>query len=249
MPKFAANLTMLFTEQPFAARFDAAAEAGFTAVEFLFPYDHDASDIAGWARAAGVEIVLFNLPPGDWAAGERGTTALPGREAEMRDGLARALDYAAVLGVRRLHAMAGIGGDRATYVANLGAAAAACATLGIQLMIEPISQGAMPGYFLREFIAARAVVAEVGAANMRIQADLFHISAEGGDVAALLVEGLADIGHVQVAAPGTRHEPDTPECLAWFATLDALGYANWVGAEYRPRGTTADGLGWHDRWR
>ena len=249
MPKFAANLSMLFTELPFAARFDAAAAAGFAAVEFLFPYDDPAAEVAAWARGAGVEIVLFNLPPGDWAAGERGVTALRGRNANFADGVARALDYAAVLGVPRLHAMAGIGGDRATYVANLRSGAAACGAAGVDLLIEPISRGAMPGYFLYDFNVARAVVAEVGAANLRIQADLFHLDSEGGDVVAQLTAGLADIGHVQVAAPGTRHEPDTPACAAWFAALDALGYPGWVGAEYRPRGATVDGIGWHDRWR
>ncbi len=249
MPRFAANLTLLFTELPFAARFDAAAAAGFRAVEFLFPYDHGAARVAGWARAAGVEIALFNLPPGDWVAGERGLAALPGRAAEFADGLARALDYAAALGVPRLHAMAGIGGDHPTFIANLQHAAAACATAGIDLLIEPISHAAMPGYFLHDFVAARAIVAEVGAANLRVQADLFHIDTEGGDVVALLRAGIADIGQAQVAAPGTRHEPDTPACKAWFAALDQLGYAGWVGAEYRPRGHTAEGLNWHDRWR
>ena len=240
---------MLFTELPFAARFDAAAAAGFGAVEFLFPYDYRAADVAAWARAAGVEIVLFNLPPGDWAAGERGLAALPGREAQFADGVRQALDFAAVLGVPRLHAMAGTGGDHATYLANLRIAAAACAAADIDLLIEPIGRATMPGYFLRDFNVARAVVAAVDAANLRVQADLFHIAGEGGDVVALLKAGLADIGHVQVAAPGARHEPDTPECAGWFAALDALGYAGWVGCEYRPRGSTVDGLGWRDRWR
>ena len=249
MPRFAANLTMLFTELPFAARFDAAAAAGFGAVEFLFPYEHPAAETAAWARGAGVEIVLFNLPPGDWAAGERGVAALPGRERDFADGLGEALDYAAVLGVPRLHAMAAIGGDRATYVANLRAGAARCAAAGIDLLIEPLCRAAMPGYFLYDFDVARAIVADVGAANLRVQADLFHIAGEGGDVVSLLEAGLGDVGHVQVAAPGTRHEPDTPDCAVWFAALDRLGYAGWVGAEYRPRGITADGLGWYDRWR
>ena len=249
MPRFAANLTMLFTELPFMARFDAAAAAGFGAVEFLFPYDHPAADVAAWARGAGVEVVLFNLPPGDWAAGERGLAALPGRMAEFGDGLGHALDYAAVLGVPRLHAMAGIGGDDTTYVDNLRGGAARCATAGVELLIEPLSGAAMPGYFLRDFNVARAIVAEVGMANLRVQADLFHIASEGGDVVALLETGLADIGHLQAAAPGARNEPDTPECDGWFAALDRLGYAGWVGCEYHPRGRTQDGLGWRDRWR
>ena len=249
MLKFAANLSMLFTERPFPERFAAAAAAGFDAVEFLFPYDHDAAEIAAWAQAARVEIVQFNLPPGDWAAGERGLAALPGREAEFASGVARALGYAAELEVPRLHAMARIGGDHATYVANLRRAAAECAAAGIDLLIEPIGRATMPGYFLHDFGVARTVVAEAGAASLRVQADLFHIAGEGGDVAALLAAGIADVGHVQVAASGTRHEPDTPECAAWFTHLDAVGYTGWIGCEYHPRGRTEDGLGWRDRWR
>ena len=242
MPRFAANLSWLFTDRPFAQRFDAAAAAGFVAVEFLFPYDHPARDVAGWARGAGVEVVLFNTPPGDWDAGERGIGALPGREAEFADGIARALDYADVLACRRIHAMAGIGGTRSTYVANLQRAAAACDTAGAMLLIEPIGRATMPGYHLHDFDDALGVVRQV--AGLRIQADLFHIDSEGDNVAKLLATGLATIGHVQVAAPGDRGEPDTPDCAHWFERLDAHGYAGWVGCEYRPRRGTEEGLGW-----
>lgn len=242
MPKFAANLSWLFTELPFAARFDAAAAAGFAAVEFLFPYDHAPAAVSGWARGAGVEVVLFNTPPWNGDGGERGLAALPGREAEFADSIERALDYAAVLGCTRLHAMAGMGGARAAYVDNLRSASARAASAGVTLLIEPIGAATMPGYHLRRIADAHAVVAQVP--GLRIQADLFHIDGEGDDTVAALQTSLADIGHVQVAAPGDRGEPDTPACARWFAVLDALGYDGWVGCEYRPRGATTDGLGW-----
>ena len=187
--------------------------------------------------------MLFNAPPGDWAAGERGLAALPGRDAECANGIARALDYAAVLGCSRVHVMAGIGGKRATYVANLQRAVAAA--MGVTLLIEPIGSATMPGYHLHDFADARRVAAQVP--GLRVQADLFHIDSEGGDVAALLQASLTDVGHVQVAAPGDRGEPDTAQCARWFATLDRLGYDGWVGCEYRPRGRTEDGLGWLPR--
>lgn len=243
MPRFAANLSMLFTEVAFLDRFARAAAAGFEAVEFLFPYDWPPDNVRDAANAAGVEVVLFNLPAGDWAAGDRGLAAQPGRAAEFIAGVDLAMVYARALGCPRLHAMAGIGGDRATYVANLRDAARALARDGIELMIEPISRAAMPGYFLHGFDAARAVLAEVGAPNLRVQADLFHMGVEGLDVAAALRAGIADIGHVQVASVPGRHEPDAA-AFALFELLDEIGYAGWVGCEYRPLGPTEAGLEW-----
>lgn len=248
MPRFAANLTMLFGEVPFPARFAAAAAAGFRAVEFLFPYDNPPGDIAGWLRDAGLECALFNLPPGDWAAGERGIAALPGREDEFRRSVETALGYARALGVRRVHAMAGLtdGADRATYVANLRRAAVALAAEGLELLIEPISPTGIPGYFLNEWAEARAIAAEVAAPNLRLQADLFHLAMLGEDVCGLLRRDSALIGHIQVAGVPERHEPDRADldCARIFSLLDEIGYQGWVGCEYRPLGRTEDGLGW-----
>ncbi len=248
MPRFAANLSLMFTELPFLDRFAAAADAGFAGVELLFPYDWSAAVIGTRARAAGVQIVLFNLPPGDWAAGERGIAALPGREAEARGGATRALDYAVKLGVSRLHVMAGLGGDRATYLATLAGAVPVAAAVGVTLLVEPINRRDMPGYHLHNFEDALAVAAATGA---RVQADLYHMQIEGGDLTTRLRAGFGQIAHVQVAGVPDRHEPDSGEfdCHRLFATLDGLGYAGWVGCEYRPAGATVSGLGWLARYR
>lgn len=249
MPRFAANLSWLFLEHPFLDRFAAAAGAGFAGVEFLFPYDFAPEAVRAAAAGAGVEIVLFNLPPGDWAAGERGLAALPGREAEFAASIGVARAYAAALGCPRLHVMAGIGGARATYISNLRRAVAGLP--GLDVLVEPINRRDMPGYHLASFEDARALSARTGA---RVQADLYHMQIEGGDLTtrltAGLTAGLADIGHVQVAGVPGRDEPDRGEidCHRLFALLDELGYAGWVGAEYRPAGRTADGLGWLRRY-
>jgi hydroxypyruvate isomerase len=253
MPKFAANLTMMFTEVPFPARFAAAARAGFEAVEFLFPYDHAPAEVAAWLSDSRLQNVLFNLPPGDWAAGERGLAALPGREEEFRAGVARGLEYALALGTPRLHAMAGLlpaGADRAahreTYIANLRHAARALARHGRTLLIEPINQRDMPGYFLSLQAEAHAIREAVGEPNLLVQMDLYHAQIMEGDLATKLGRHLAGIGHVQIAGVPERHEPDEGELNYpyLFRLLDELGYAGWVGCEYRPRGRTEDGLGW-----
>jgi hydroxypyruvate isomerase len=251
MPRFAANLSMLFTELPFLERFAAARAAGFRGVEFLFPYDWPADVVAEAAGRAGVEVVLFNLPPGDWAASERGLAALPGREAEFTRSVGEALDYARALGCARLHAMAGVGaGDAATYAANLRLAAGSLAADGITLLIEPINRRDMPGYHLADLATARAVLAEVAAPNLRLQADLYHLQIVGGDLSVRLTEAFSEIGHVQVAGVPERHEPDSGElaCAHLFALLDRLGYAGWIGCEYRPRAGTVAGLGWLKPW-
>ena len=251
MPRLAANLTTMFTEAPFLDRFAAAAVAGFAGVEFLFPYDHSAQAIAERLAAAGLQAVLFNLPPGDWTGGERGLAALAGREEEFRRSVEVAIGYARALGVPRLHAMAGLeadGADRATYVANLRHAAARLADHGLILLIEPINRRDMPGYLLHRWDQAVAVQEEVGAANLLLQADLYHLQIIGGDLARTLERDIGRIGHVQIAGVPDRHEPDGGEvCFAYLLRLlDQLGYDGWVGGEYRPRGRTQDGLGWRD---
>jgi hydroxypyruvate isomerase len=253
MPRFAANLTMMFTEVPFPQRFDAAAKAGFEAVEFLFPYEHAPQDIAQWLDKNRLVNALFNMPPGDWAAGERGIACLPGREQEFRAGVARALDYAQAMGTKRLHAMAGLlpadadrGLHRATYIANLRYAARELAAHGITLLIEPINPRDMPGYFLNSQADAHAIRAEVGAANLKVQMDFYHAQIVEGDLAATFRKHADGIGHVQIASVPTRNEPDDGEVNYpyLFRMLDELGYDGWVGCEYRPRGRTEDGLGW-----
>lgn len=258
MPRFAANLSMMFTELPFAQRFAAAARAGFEGVEFLFPYEHAPHDVAGWLQESRLANVLFNLPPGDWAGGERGLAALPGREAEFRVGVARAIDYALALGTPRLHMMAGLlpsGADpalhRATYLANLAHAAQALGRHGIELMIEPINPRDMPGYFLVTQQQAHALRLECGEPNVKVQMDFYHAQIVEGDLATTFRNHLAGIGHVQIAGVPGRHEPDEGEINYpyLFALLDAVGYAGWVGCEYRPRGLTEAGLGWFTPYR
>lgn len=256
MPKFAANLSMMFTEVPFIDRFEAAAKAGFKAVEFLFPYEHPAEEIAAKLHAHGLVNILFNLPPGDWAAGERGIASLAGREAEFRAGVATALSYAKALGTPSLHAMAGLvpaGGDlakhRATFVANLAYAAAECAKQGVNLLIEPINNRDMPGYFLNLQAEAHAIREEIGAPNLKVQMDFYHVQIMEGDIAMKLRKYLAHVGHVQIAGVPERHEPDTGEVNYpyLFKLLDEVGYAGWVGCEYRPANGTIAGLGWLPR--
>jgi hydroxypyruvate isomerase len=253
MPRFAANLTMMFTEVPFPERFAAAAKAGFKAVEFLFPYDHPPEEVAGWLKENRLENALFNLPPGDWAAGERGLASLPGREEEFRAGVTRGLEYALALGTPRVHAMAGLlpaDADRAahreTYIANLRHAARELARHGRTLLIEPINTRDMPGYFLSLQAEAHAIREAVGEPNLLVQMDLYHAQIMEGDLATKLKKHFAGIGHIQIAGVPERHEPDEGELNYPYLVrlLDELGYAGWVGCEYRPRGRTEDGLGW-----
>ena len=258
MPRFAANLSLMYTELPFLQRFEAAAQDGFRAVEFLFPYDFDATGIAAALRAAGLQQVLFNAPPGDMGAGDRGTCSLPGREAEFRAGIERAIGYAAALRCPRLHVMAGIVSDaaqrerqRACYVANLRWAARRLAAEGITALIEPINTRDMPGYLLNTQADAHAIVAEVGEPNLKVQMDLYHCQIVEGDVATKIRRHLAGVGHMQIAGVPERHEPDVGELNHpyLFELIDALGYQGWIGCEYRPRGATREGLGWLARWR
>lgn len=256
MPKFAANLTMQFNEVAFLDRFEAAAKAGFRAVEFLFPYDHPAADIAQRLKANGLENVLFNMPPGDWAGGERGMASLPGRETEFRAGVAKAIEYALACGTPRLHAMAGLlpqGADRAkhraTYVENLRYAAAETARHGIMLLVEPINTRDIPGYFLNTQAEAHAIREEVGAANFQVQMDFYHVQIVEGDIAMKLRKYFAHVGHIQIAGVPDRNEPDVGEVNYpyLFKLLDELGYEGWIGCEYRPAKGTVAGLGWMPR--
>ena len=253
MPKFAANLTMLFNEVPFPERFAHAAKAGFKAVEFLFPYDHSPAEVASWLKANGLESVLFNMPPGDWAAGERGMAAIPGREAEFRGTVDKALDYALALGTPRLHAMAGLipaGADKSashrSFVENLRFAARELAKHGRTLLIEPLNPTDMPGYFLSSQAQAHAIREEVGEPNLMVQMDFYHVQMSEGDIAAKMRRFADHVGHIQIAGVPGRNEPDQGEInyRYLFGMLDELGYGGWVGCEYKPRGRTEDGLGW-----
>lgn len=270
MPRFAANLSMLYPELPFLERFGAAARDGFKAVEYLFPYAFAAEEIQAQLKAHGLAQALFNAPPGGtdaasiahaWdVAGDRGTASIPGREAEFRAGIALALQYARVLDCPRIHLMAGMlpaGADRArhraTYIDNLRWAAAEAAREGRDVLIEPINQRDMPGFFLSRQDDAHAVIAEVGAPNLKVQMDLYHLQIVEGDVAMKLRQYLPTgrVGHLQIAGVPQRHEPDLGELNFdyLFGVIDELGYQGWVGCEYRPArgatpGGTSEGLGW-----
>lgn len=254
MPRFAANISLLFTELPFLARIAAARAAGFQGVECLFPYAVPAKALREALDDAGLPLVLFNLPPGDWAAGERGLAALPGREAAFRDGLARALDYAEVLDCPRLHCMAGIPGAGvedavawATFADNLTLAADQAGDAGRVLTLEPINTRVdMPGYLLDTPAKALTLIERVGRANVRLQYDLYHNWIMGEDLIPSLNAFWPHIEHIQFAdAPG-RHEPGSGgiPLEPVFAELDARGYRGWVSAEYHPAGATLDGLAW-----
>jgi len=255
MPRFAANLSMLYTEHAFADRFAAAARDGFSAVEYLFPYAYPAAELAQRLADHGLQQVLFNAPPGDWDAGERGLACLPGREAEFRTGVARALSYAQALHCPRVHLMAGLapaGADRArlrdTYLANLGWAAALAAAQNVDVLIEPINTRDIPGFFLNRQDEAHAIVQQVGAPNLKVQMDLYHLQIVEGDVSTKLRQYLPSgrVGHLQIAGVPLRQEPDLGELNYpyLFQLIDELGYDGWIGCEYRPRAGTSAGLGW-----
>jgi hydroxypyruvate isomerase len=256
MPRFAANLTMMFTELPFLDRFERAAQAGFQAVEFLFPYAFEPAQIRQRLDAHGLTLVLHNLPAGDWDAGERGIACHPDRVDEFRAGVERAIGYARALGVRQLNCLAGKAPAgvpdavlRATLVANLAHAAAALKTAGLKLLIEPINTFDIPGFYLSGTKQAAAILAEVGADNAFIQYDLYHAQRMEGELAATVQQYLPLIGHVQLADNPGRHEPGTGEIHYpfLFAHLDRIGYDGWIGCEYKPATTTEAGLGWLPR--
>jgi hydroxypyruvate isomerase len=256
MPKFAANLTMLFNEVPFLDRFEHAAHAGFKAVEFMFPYGYSAADIHGRLREHGLQLVLHNLPAGDWDAGERGIACIPGREREFRAGVGQALDYARVLGVTQLNCLVGktpAGVDahavHNTLVDNLRFAAARLADAGLKLLVEPVNIYDIPGFHLHGSAQTLAVLDEVGAANAYLQYDLYHMQRMEGELAATVSKQLKRIAHIQLADNPGRHEPGTGEMNYpfLFAHLDRIGYTGWIGCEYKPATTTEAGLGWLER--
>jgi hydroxypyruvate isomerase len=249
MPRFAANLNFLFTELPFLDRFEAAAKAGFAAVESTNLYEATAEQVAARLEANGLTLALFNMPSGNAAAGERGLTSLVGREGEFRAAFETALRYADATGGRRMHLPAGLaqhGAQHATYLANLKQAAKAAAAAGIEVLIEPISRREMPGFFLNTTEQARDVIAEVGEPSLRLQFDLYHRQIEQGDVARA-IEAFAPLtAHYQVASPPDRGEPDDGEMnyTYLFKLIDRTGFDGWIGCEYRPRRGTVEGLKW-----
>jgi hydroxypyruvate isomerase len=257
MPKFSAHLTQLFTEVAFPQRFAAAARAGFQACEFRTPYDYAPSEIAQWLADSGLTNILFNLPAGDWAAGERGIAALPGRETEFRESVDRALEYAEALRTPMLHVMAGAvrpGGSRQQYrevfVENLRYAARQVARSNRTLLIEAINPRDSPGYFLNTQAEAHAIREEVGVSSLLVQLDFYHAQVVEGDLATKVKQYLPHIGHIQIAGVPDRNEPDDGEVNYRYLLrlLDKLGYGGWIGCEYVPSGRTEDGLGWLGDW-
>ena len=253
MPKFNANLTMLFNEVPFLDRFQAAAGAGFKGVEFLFPYAFDKDAIAERLDKHGLVQVLHNLPAGDWDAGERGIACHPDRVGEFRDGVGRAIEYATALGCKQLNCLAGIapaGVDaekvHATFVANLRFAAARLEEAGIRLLVEPINTFDIPGFHLNRTAQAIALIEEVGSPNLWLQHDVYHMQRMEGELANTITRHLPRIAHMQIADTPGRHEPGTGEInYAWlFRFIDQLGYDGWIGCEYKPAAGTREGLGW-----
>ena len=267
MPRFAANLSMLYPELDFLDRFEAAARDGFQAVEYLFPYEFEARELAARLREHGLRQVLFNGPPGDWTGGERGLACLPGREREFHAGIARALDYAETLDCPRIHVMAGLlpadvdrASAEAVYVDNLRRAAETARAAGRDLLIEPINPRDIPGFFLNHQAQAHRIVEAVGAPNLQVQMDLYHCQIVEGDVAMKIRQYLPTgrVGHLQIAGVPERHEPDRGELNypSLFDVIDEVsaqcGWDGWIGCEYRPRrgavtGGTSAGLSWLPR--
>jgi hydroxypyruvate isomerase len=263
MPRFAANLSMMYPEHDFLDRFAAASADGFTAVEYLLPYAYDRTELRQRLDDHGLRQVLFNAPAGAWESGERGIAALPGREPELRSGIARALEYAAALDCPRLHVMAGLvppemtpkerAEHRDTYLANLEWAAERAAESEVDILVEPINGRDVPGYFLSRQAEAHAVVREVGAPNLKVQLDLYHCQIVEGDLTTTLRRDLPTgrVGHLQIAGVPDRHEPDSGELDVrhLFGVVDDLGFDGWIGCEYIPRAGTSEGLGWLNDYR
>jgi len=258
MPRFAANLTMLFNEVPFLDRFERAAKAGFEAVEFLFPYAWPPGEIKSRLEANGLKLVLHNLPAGDWEKGERGIACHPVRKAEFRSGVGKAIEYATALGVAQVNCLAGKSPEgvderalRETFVGNLRFAAAELKKAGIKLLIEPINTFDIPGFYLNRTAQAFSVLDKVGSGNLFVQFDAYHAQRMEGELAGTLSRNLARIAHVQIADNPGRNEPGTGEVNYdfLFAHLDRIGYGGWIGCEYKPATSTEAGLGWLARTR
>lgn len=253
MPKFAANLTMMYNEVDFLDRFSAAAKAGFTGVEYLFPYPFDKNELADRLQANNLVQVLHNLPAGDWDSGERGIACLPGRTGEFQDGVGRAIEYAQALGCKQLNCLAGITPQdeapekvRETFVANLKFAADALQGAGIKLLIEPINTRDIPGFYLCHTDQALEIIDATGSSNLALQYDIYHMQIMEGDLAPTIERNLSRIEHMQLADNPGRHEPGTGEINYpfLFDFIDKLGYSGWIGCEYKPLNATDAGLGW-----
>lgn len=253
MPKFAANLTMLFNEVEFLDRFPAAAKAGFRGVEFLFPYAFPKESLAEQLARHGLTQVLHNLPAGDWAKGERGVACIPGREGEFRDGVGLAVSYAKALRCRQLNCLVGVAPKdveasvlRSTLVGNLRYAARALESAGVRLLVEPINTYDIPGFYLSRTDQALALLSEVGERNLWLQYDIYHMQRTEGELAATIAKHLDRIAHIQLADNPGRNEPGTGEINYdfLFGRIDQLGYDGWIGCEYKPKTTTLEGLGW-----
>ena len=253
MPKFAANLTMLYNELDFVARFEAAAKAGFRGVEYLFPYPFPKEQLAEQLAKHQLTQVLHNLPAGDWAAGERGIAALPSRVSEFQEGVGKAIEYATALGCKQINCLAGIQPKdasseqaRQTLVDNLKFAAPKLAAAGIKLLIEPINTRDIPGFFLTGTKQALSIIDEVGSPNLFLQYDIYHMQVMEGDLALTIKNNLAKIPHLQLADNPGRNEPGTGEINYpfLFQYLDSIGYEGWIGCEYKPKTSTTEGLSW-----
>jgi len=253
MPKFAANLTMLFNELPFMQRFEAAAKAGFKAVEYLFPYAYDRKELAAALRDNGLVQVLHNLPAGDWDGGERGIACHPGRVSEFREGVGRAIEYATALNCPKVNCLLGklpagvtAADARKVVVDNLRFAAKELQNAGIRLLIEPINTFDIPGFYLNRTDQALSILDEVGSSNLLVQYDIYHAQRMEGELGNTLSKHITRIGHIQLADNPGRGEPGTGEInYPWlFKHIDSIGYDGWIGCEYKPRGTTVEGLGW-----
>ena len=253
MPQFAANLTMLFNEYPFMERFEQAAKSGFKAVEFLFPYAYSAHEIRQQLDKNNLRLVLHNFPPGDWDEGERGIACLPDRVEEFQAGVSKAIEYAKALSVNQLNCLAGIAPEgvelgllRKTFIANLKYAAAELKKTNIKLLIEPINTFDIPGFYLSKTEQALDILNEVGSDNLYIQYDIYHAQRMEGELSKTLEKNITKIAHIQLADNPGRHEPGTGEInyAYLFKLIDKIGYAGWIGCEYKPSNQTESGLGW-----
>ena len=253
MPKLNANLSMMFNELAFLERFGGAAKAGFKGVEFLFPYDFPAAQIREQLDRHRLQMVLFNMPPGDWNAGDRGLACDPGKVAQFQEAVGKALEYGRALGARQIHCMAGLKPRgvseekmRETYIANLQFAGREFAKHGITLLIEAINTRDIPGFYLNYSSQAFDIMHYAGVPNLKFQYDIYHMQIMEGDLAPTIEKNLERIGHMQLADTPGRHEPGTGEINYEFLLpfIDRIGYAGWIGCEYRPAGKTEDGLNW-----
>jgi len=258
MPKFSANLTMMFNEVEFLGRFERAAKSGFKAVEYMFPYEWPKEQLAAELKSHKLEQVLFNLPPGDWAAGERGIACIPGREGEFKDGVESALAYAEALQCPAINCLAGLipaelAADkvRRTLVGNLQFAAAALEKKGVRLLIEMLNHNAVPGFYLVRTQEALRLLEEVNHPNLWLQYDVYHMQIMEGNLIDTISSHLSRIGHIQIADNPGRHEPGTGEINFpnLFAAIDAAGYNGWIGCEYVPAGKTEEGLRWFEPYK